>query len=204
VDRAKLGKLLLIILGFPIAVLLLSNCIANYIPPTESYKKTPKQFEELFNDKMAQYGISIDVDHGEYSYSNALRKTVQIVCDDGSQVSCTFYPTGTGSRALIQYMVFEQEQSGKENEVVYLEPLLAFVMDEFAPKMTVNKDESFEPYFSKTYNEALITCQNFVTGKENEVSIYVSPKNDHFFAVTFNRKSDEKTTLSVRFALWNG
>jgi len=125
VDRAKLGKLLMIILGFPIAVLILSNCIANYIPPTEAYKKTPKQFEELFNEKMAQYGMSIDVEGGEYSFTNAPRRTVQIFCEDGSKVSCTYYPTGTGSRSIIQYLVFEQELSGKENETVYLEKLFA-------------------------------------------------------------------------------
>ena len=201
-DRAKLGKLLLIILGFPIAVLILSNCIANYIPPTESYKKTPKQFEELFNDRMAQYRMSIDLDSAAYTNGDSLSKTVPIICADGSKVSCTLYPTGTGSRALIMYLEFEQELSGKENEVVYLEPLLAFVMDEFAPKMTVNKDESFEPFSSETYNGALLACQEFVEGKEAKLSIYISPENDKEFAVTFKRKTDEKTSLSVRFHLW--
>jgi len=76
-------------------------------------------------------------------------------------------------------------------------------MDEFAPKMTQHKDETFEPYWSETHNQAISTCQNFVTGKDKEVNIYVSPQNDHFFAVTFHKKSDEKTTLSIKFALWN-
>ncbi|MEN6634606.1 MAG: hypothetical protein ABFC56_02015 [Clostridiaceae bacterium] len=84
-----------------------------------------------------------------------------------------------------------------------MEPLLAFVMDEFAPGMTENKDETFEPNMSKSYNDALLVCDDFTRGNEQEMSIYVSPENDHFFAVTFNRKTDEKTTLSVRFHLWN-
>ena len=200
--RDKLAKVILFTLILPLVVYFFGSCILNYIPPTESYKKTPKQFEELFNVDMAQYGMSIDVDSADYTYGDSLSKTVPIVCEDGSKVLCTYYPTGTSSRSIIQYMVFEQELSGKVNETVYLEQLLAFVMDEFAPKMTQDKDETFEPYFSETYNEALMTCQNFVTGKEKEVSIYVSPQNDHFFAVTFNRKTDEKTSLSVRFHLW--
>jgi len=187
-----------------LVVYIFGSCILGYIPPTESYKKTPKQFEALFNEKMAQYGMSIDVDNGEYSYGNSLSKTVPIVCEDGSEASCTYYPTGTGSRSLIDYLVFEQELSGKTDETVYLEPLLAFVMDEFAPKMTQNKDESFEPFMSETYNGALLVCREFINGKEAELSYYVSPENDHFFAVTLNRKSDEKTILSVRFHLWNG
>lgn len=56
---------------------------------------------------------------------------------------------------------------------------------------------------SKSYNDALIVCDDFVKGNEQEMSIYVPPEDDHFFAVTFNRKSDEKTTLSVRFHLLN-
>ena len=54
---------------------------------------------------------------------------------------------------------------------------------------------------SKSYNDALLVCDDFVKGNEQEMSIYVSPEDDHFFAVTFNRKTDEKTTLSVRFHL---
>lgn len=113
------------------------------------------------------------------------------------------YPTGTGSRSLIVYLEFEQELSGTADETVYLEPLLAFVMEEFAPKMTQNKDESFEPITSQTYNGALLVCREFVESNDAKLSIYISPENDNEFAVTFNRKSDEKATLSVRFALWN-
>lgn len=76
-------------------------------------------------------------------------------------------------------------------------------MDEFAPKMMQNKDESFEPFSSETYNGALLTCREFVEGSDAKLSIYISPENDKEFSVTFKRKTDEKTTLSVRFHLWN-
>lgn len=131
----------------------------NYIPPTESYKKTPKQLEELFHEKMSKYGMSMDIDSGEYSYGDSIDKTFPVVCKDGSTVSYTLYPTGIGSRALIMYLEFEQELSGSENEAVYMEPLLAFVMDEFTPKMTVDKDASFEPFSSVSYNRALLACE---------------------------------------------
>ena len=157
-DRSKLGKIILMIFGFPIALLMLGNCIASYIPPTESYKKAPFQFEELFNEKMAHYGMSMDIDSGEYSYGNSWSNTVPITCEDGSKISCIYYPTGKGSNSLIDYLEFKQELSGEANETVYLEPLLAFVMDEFAPGMSENKDETFEPNMSKSYNDALLVC----------------------------------------------
>jgi len=68
VDRTKLGKIVLLFFGFPLALLMLGNCIMGYIPPMESYKKSPYQFEELFNERMAQYGMSIDIDSVNFSY----------------------------------------------------------------------------------------------------------------------------------------
>ncbi len=147
--------------------------------------------------------MSMDVDIVSFSYEERLSKTVPIQCEDGSNVSCTYYPTGTGSRSLIVYLEFKQELLGTDDETVYLEPLFAFVMDEFAPKMTQNKNESFEPFSSETYNGALLTCREFVEGSDAKLSIYISPENDKEFSVTFKRKTDEKTTLYVRFHLWN-
>ncbi len=201
--RSKLAKIILFAIFSPFAIYLLGSCVVNLIPPTESYKKTPQQFEAVFNQNMAEYGMSIDVDSGEYTYADRLSKTVPIVCEDGSKVFCTFYPTGTGSRSLIFKLEFSQELSGKAEETVYLEQLLAFGMDSFAPRMTENKDESFEPFMSETYHGALLVCREFIEGKEVKRSFYISPKNDDFFVVTLNRKSDEKTTLCVRLLFWN-
>jgi len=202
VYRDKLAKIILLTILFPFVIYMLGSCIIGYIPPTGSYKKTPTQFEELFNEKMAQYGMSIDIDSVAFiDDDDGLRKVVPIACEDGSKVSCTYYPTGKANRSIISYLEFAQELSGTANETVYLEPLLAFVMDEFAPKMTRNKNESFEPFSSETYNGALLVCREFVRGKEAELDIYVSPENDNEFLVTFKRKSDEKTTLSVSLEL---
>lgn len=201
--RSKLAKIILLAIISPFILYYLGSCVVNLIPPTESYKKTPQQFEELFNQNMAQYGMSIDVDSGEYTDADRMSKTVPIVCEDGSKVFCTFYPTGTGSRSLIFKLEFSQELSGKAEETVYLEPLLAFVMDSFAPGMTENKGESFEPYTSETYHGALLVCGEFIEGKEEKRSFYISPERSNEFLVTLNRKTDEKTTLSVRILFWN-
>lgn len=203
VQRDKLAKVILLAVFFPFVVYVFGSCVLGYIPPTEPYKKTPKQFEELFNEKMAQYGMSMDLDGEGSARDNSGKRIVPIACEDGSKILCSYSLYGRGSNSRIVSLKFEQELSGRENETVYLEPLLAFVMDEFAPKMTQNKDESFEPITSETYNGALQVCREFIEGDETEQYIYISPEDDDAFAVTFERKTDEKTMLSVRFHLFN-
>ena len=69
-DRSKLAKYILLFLALPFAAYVLINFIAGFIPPTESYKKTADQLEEAFNKQMAQYGMSMDIDSGEFSKDN--------------------------------------------------------------------------------------------------------------------------------------
>jgi hypothetical protein len=104
VDRSKLGKLMLLFLVLPFAAYLLIDCIAGYIPPTESYQKTPYQFEAAFNEQMAQYGMSIDIDSVNFTYGDRLSKTVPIVCEDGSKITCTYFPTSERKKSLIEYI----------------------------------------------------------------------------------------------------
>ncbi|MEA4869563.1 hypothetical protein SDC9_127062 [bioreactor metagenome] len=203
-DRSKLGKILLLTLALPFAAYLLIDCIAGYIPPTESYTKTPFQFEEAFNEQMAQYGMSIDIDSVNFSYGGQLKKVVPVVCADGSKITCTYFPTSERRKSIMQYIILEQELSGQEGEKVYLEQLLAFLMDAFITPMTVNKDESFEPVSSVSYNEALRVSREFVEGNENEKFIYVAASSLKEKAIKFERKTEEKTSLSVSLRLWNG
>ena len=203
-DRSKLGKILLLTLALPFAAYLLINCIAGYIPPTESYKKTPYQFEEAFNEQMAQYGMSIDIDSVNFSYGGSLKKVVPIVCEDGSKITCTYFPTSERKKSIIQYITFEQELTGKKEEKVYLEQLLAFLMDEFITPITVNKDESFEPVTCVTYNDATRICYEFVTSNESENYFYIAPAAHEKKPVKFTRKTEEKTSLSISLRLWNG
>ena len=203
-DRSKLGKILLLTLALPFAAYLLIDCIAGYIPPTESYKKAPYQFEEAFNEQMAQYGMSIDIDSVNFSYGGQLNKVVPIVCEDGSKITCTYFPTSERRKSIIQYITFEQELTGEKEEKVYLEQLLTFLMDEFVTPMTVNKDESFEPFSSVSYNEAIRISREFIEGNDKKTVIYVAVAKREEKPIKFERKTEEKTSLSISLHLWNG
>ena len=95
VHRDKPAKIILLTVLVAFLIYILGSCIVGYSPPTESYKKTPKQFEELFNEQMARYGMSIDIDSVAFiDDEDGLRKVVPIAYEDGSKVSFTYYPTG--------------------------------------------------------------------------------------------------------------
>lgn len=202
-DRSKFAKLFLLIAILPFAVYILGSCIVSYIPPTESYKKTPKQFEELFNDKMAQYGMSIDVDSANSSYGENVSKTIPILCEDGSKITCTYYTNSARHKALIQYIIYKQELSDAEEETVYIEPILRFMLDEFDTALTEDKDKSFNPYAGTSYNEALRICKDFVNGNEAETEFLIFPKEDYGAAVTLERETDEISYLSISLLLWS-
>ena len=205
-DRSKLGKILLLTLALPFAAYLLIDCIAGYIPPTESYKKAPYQFEEAFNEQMAQYGMSIDIDSVDFSRdeNDYLKKVVPVICEDGSKITCTYFPTSERRKSIIQYITFEQELTGEKDEKVYLEQLLVFLMDEFATPMSVNKDESFEPVSSVSYKEAIQISREFIEGNDKERIIYIAVAKRKEKPVKFERMTEEKTSLSISLHLWNG
>ena len=201
-DRTKLRKILLLVFGCPLALLLLINCITSYIPPTESYKKTPRQFEALFNEKMAQYGLSIDVDSVNYSYGDGVSKTVPILCADGTKLSCTFYTTSDRRKSIIQHIAFRQELTCEKGETIYIEPILTFLLDEFDTAMTENKDESISPYSSVSYNEAIRICRDFVDGDEELSEFVISPQSNFGVGVTLEREADENAYISISLPLW--
>ena len=200
-DRSKLGKLMLLFLVLPFAAYLLIDCIAGYIPPTESYQKTPYQFEAAFNEQMAQYGMSIDIDSVNFTYGDRLSKTVPIVCEDGSKITCTYFPTSERKKSLIEYITFEQELTGDEKETVYIEQLLIFLLDEFETVMSQNKDESLNPYSCVTYNEALRICKDFVEQDDNRIVFSVSPEEHYLAGVTLERKTEVNAILSISLLL---
>ncbi len=199
--RDKLAKVILLTLIFPLALYIFGSCILNYIPPTESYKKTPKQFESLFNEQMAQYGMSIDIDDGEYTYGNSLSKTVPIICEDGSKINCIYYPTSEQEKAFINYISFEQEISGIEGETIYLEQIFTFLLDNFETVLAENKDVSLSPISGTSYNEAIDMCRSFITDNEKEVHFFIFPEDNHGRGVEFKREADEMTMLSVSLQL---
>ena len=200
-EQSKLRKLLLLLFGCPLALLLLINCITSYIPPTEPYKKTPSQFEALFNEKMAQYGLSIDVDDDNFFDRTDQAKTVPIVCNDEASLTCTFFPGNVRKKSILQAITFRQVLDGQEGEALYLEPILMFMMDEFCPAMTEEKDETFETITALSYNDALRACKEFLKSNGTEKYFNIAPEDGEFIAVAMFREVGEKTTISIRFYL---
>ena len=199
--RDKLAKVILLILLFPFAIYMLGSYILGYIPPTDSYKKAPFQLEELFNDQMAQYGMSIDVDSVNYAYGEYFTKTVPIQCEDGSVITCTMYTTSDRRKALIEYIVFTQELTGKEGETIYIEPILKFMLDAFYTVTTKDKDEPVQTGSGVSYNEAIRLCNEFINGTDESEEFFVYPREGFGTAITLQRTADEKPSISMSLVL---
>lgn len=199
--RDKLAKVILLILLFPFAIYMLGSCILGYIPPTDSYKKAPFQLEELFNDQMAQYGMSIDVDSVNYAYGEYFTKTVPIQCEDGSVITCTMYTTSDRRKALIEYMVFTQELTGKEGETIYIEPILKFMLDTFYTNLTKDKDDPIDDVLGVSYNEAIRLCDEFLNGTEEDTHFFVVARTGLGNGINLERTADEKPSISIKLGL---
>jgi len=202
VQRDKLAKIILITILFPFIVYTFGSCVLDYVSRAESYHKTPTQLEALFNEQMAQYGMSMDIDSVEFiNDENNLRKVVPIVCEDGSIISCTYFPTGDRENSLIDYITFQQELTGDEGETIHLEQIFTFMLDNFETTLAKNKDETLGPSDSATYNKALELCRDFIDGDEKEQKFFIFPEANHGRSVKFKREVGDKTILSVSLKL---
>ena len=200
-DRNKLGKLMLLLFVLPFAAYFFIDCAAGYLTPAKSYQKTPYQFEAAFNEQMEKYGMSIDIDSVNFTYGDSLSKTVPVVCEDGSKITCTYYPTSERMQSRIEYITFEQELTGQPSDKVYIEKLLKFLLDEFETIMTEQKDETLNSIVGKSYNEALEICGDFLNSDEREISFFIFPEQSHGRAVTLERNTDEAVRISVSLKL---
>ena len=77
-------------------------------------------------------------------------------------------------------------------------------MDEFETGMTKNKDVSFEPLTSVSYNDALRLCREFVEGEDKEMKFCIACAELDETSVVLTRKTDGATSLSVSLFLWYG
>ena len=202
-SKKTIAILLILFIFSPIIMVNLANWVEGYIPPTETYKKAPYQFEAAFNEQMAKYGMSIDIDSVNFTYGDSLYKKVPVICEDGSKITCTYYPTSERRKSLLMYITFEQELTGKGSDKVYIEKLLAFIMDEFVTEMTVNKDESFEPSTSVTYNEAIQICEDFVENSEAKRSFLIADKPLVEKTIILKKETDGTARISVSMHLWS-
>ena len=199
-NKKTIAILLILFIFSPIIMVNLANWVEGYIPPTESYKKTPYQFEAAFNEQMAKYGMSIDIDSVNFTYGDSLYKKASVVCEDGSKITCTYYPTSERRKALLMYITFEQELTGKGSDKVYIEKLLQFLLVEFQPVMAEHKDETLNTS-GKSYNEAMIICSDFLNSDEEEVRFFIYSEENYGRAVTLERNTDEEVKISVSLIL---
>ena len=174
------------------------------IPPTEPYKKSAAHFEEAFNEQMEQYGMSIDIDSVPCSENgNTLYKIVPIQCDDGSVITCTYYPVGKSRRSLIRAIEFEQSTNGSSSQTIYITPILEFLLQEFETPMFVDKDKIFNKSFGVSYNTAMQYSQDFVSGKDSELEFYIAIDHVEISSILLTRRIGEDSSISILFHLWS-
>jgi len=205
-DKKKLAIGILLLAAVPLVLYNIVTLIAGYMPITESYKKTPYQFEEAFNEQMAGYGMSIDIDSVNFTYGgNYPYKTVPILCDDGSQITCTYYPTSERRKSLIMGIEFEQQLTGDEGETIYIEPLLAFLLQEFETPMLEDKDYTHDPDMALTYNEAMQQCINFIAGDVRKVCFnvcsYKAAYEEEFELISLIRSTEGKGSYELQYSI---
>jgi hypothetical protein len=202
-SKKTIAILVILTFFFPFLLWNLVNCAEGYIPPSEPYQKTPDQFEAAFNEQMAKYGMYIDIDSVNFTYGDSLYKVVPVICEDGSKITCTYYPTSERRKALLEYISFEQELTGQPSDRVYIAKILEFMLDEFVTGMTVNKDETFEPDTSVSYNEAIKTCEDYIEGRKTKLYIRIANKSNDEKIVTLERGTGDIPLISVSMYLWS-
>ena len=204
----KKKTLVIIMLLTMIAPFILYSCldrIRDYIPFTGPDKKSVEHFEEAFNEQMAQYGMSIDVSSVSWPYDEySLYKSVPIQCEDGSVITCTYYPTGKSRKSQIEAIEFEQLLNSKESQTIYIVPLMEFILQEFEAPMLEDKDKAFDAWDAVSYNEAIRYCQTFVAGKQKKFEFYVSSQDHDDSPVTLTRENGEEKSIKIRIFIFSG
>ena len=174
------------------------------IPPTEPYKKSAANFEEAFNEQMAQYGMSIDIDSVPCSESeNTLYKIVPVQCEDGSTITCIYYPTGKSRKSLIKAIEFEQSINGSSSQTIYLTPILEFLLQEFEAPLAEDKDENPGWWNALTYNQAIQSCEEFLSGKDSELEFYIASDHVEISYIRLSRRAGEDSSVRILFDLWS-
>jgi hypothetical protein len=202
--KRTLAIILLLTIIAPFVLFANLERIKDYIPPTEPYKKTPYQFEKAFNEQMAQYGMSIDIDSVNYTYKNDgdTYKTVPIQCDDGSVISCVFDTTSDKRKSLIWRLAFEQQTMGAKDETVYITPLLEFILQEFETPMANDKDAAFG-LRGLSYNQAIQTCEQFLANDDDKCEFHILAGSNFSGAyVLLSRFKDSQQSMSILIKLW--
>jgi hypothetical protein len=207
-NRQKLAILILLAAAVPFFVYCAADYVKGYIPPTESYKKTPAQFEQAFNEIMGEYGMSIDVNSVDFENTNGRPfKAMPVQCSDGSSILCTFTTTAAKQKSLLMHLKFEQQLNNTSDETVYIEPLLEFVMQEFFTPMYEEPDKTFASFAIVTilsYNEALQSCRTFIDSDESELVMYVATDKEEGSGITITKDRQDPPSITISVYLWGG
>jgi len=207
-NRQKLAILILLTAIVPFVIYYAVDYVEGYIPPTESYKKTPAQFEQAFNEIMGEYGMSIDVNSvGFENTSGRPFKAVPVQCADGSSILCTFTTTAAKQKSLLMHLKFEQQLNNTPDETVYIEPLLEFVMQEFFAPMYEEPDKTFASFAIVTilsYNEALQSCRTFIGSDESELVMYIAAEEDEGSGIKIIKDRQDPPSVTLSVYLWGG
>lgn len=204
----KKKTLVIIMLLTMVAPFVLYSCldrIRDYIPFTGPDKKTVEHFEEAFNEQMAQYGMSIDIYSARWHENEGtLHKTVPIQCEDGSDITCTYYPIAKSPKSQIRVIEFEQSLNSKDSQTIYIIPLMEFILQEFEAPMLEDKDKAFDAPDAVSYNEAIRNCQTFVAGEQRELEFYVSSVDHDSSPVFLTRETGEENSIKIRIFIFSG
>ena len=194
-ERNKLAKLVLLLLALPFAAYILINCAADYIPTNKSYQKTPDQFEAAFNEQMAKYGMSIDIDSVNFTYgSGTPYKIVPVHCEDNSVIEFTYYPSSKRSNSMIRGLEFAQTIQGTAEERIYLTPILKFLIREFRLSDANDANHSLDDE-ALSLQQALDACDKFTSGTDEKFEFLLSPKEDQTVYASLERYDREQDIL---------
>jgi len=204
-NKKKLAIGILLVVIAPIILFRFMSCVERYLPRTKSYEKYPYEFEEAFNEQMAEYGMSIDIDsvpfndEGNYAY-----KAIPIQCEDQSKIYCTYYPVSGNDESLIMWIEFKQQTTGVAGEAIYIEPLLAFLLQEFETPVTEDRDNTRDPYSAVTYNEAVRYCRDFLVSSEEKTHFDVSAYKGDYARFIMKHTTGDQTSYILQLAVLPG
>jgi hypothetical protein len=203
--KKTLVIVLLLTMVAPFVLYTTLDIIRAYIPFTGPDKKSVEHFEKAFNEQMAQYGMSIDIDSARWHENEGtLHKPVPIQCEDGSTIICTYYPIAKSPKSQIRVIEFEQSLNSKEPQTIYIVPLMEFILQEFEGPMLEDKDKAFDASDAVSYNEAIRYCQTFVDGEQKEFEFYVSSVDHDSSPVFLTRETGEKKSIKIRIFIFSG
>ena len=194
-NRKTIAILLILFIFSPIIMVNLANWVEGYIPPTESYKKTPYQFEAAFNEQMAKYGMSIDIDSVNFTYgSGAPYKIVPVHCNDNSVIEFTYYPNSEKDKAIIRGLEFAQTIQGTPEETIYLTPILKFLVREFQLSDANDANHSLDDE-ALSLQQAIDACDRFTSGTDEKFEFLLSPKENQTIYASLERYDREQDIL---------